>query len=90
MLAEEFRGLLQISQSHLPDALHFRCQRINGLVNQKRGFTVGTTLRLARLFGMSSDFWLNLQLRWLLLKAQQSEQAELEQTRAFRSWRQTS
>jgi hypothetical protein len=39
---------------------------------------------------MSPDFRLNIQLRWLLLKAQQSEQAELDQIRDFRSWRQTS
>jgi len=39
---------------------------------------------------MAPDFWLNLQLRWLLLKVQQSEQAELEQIRDFRSSRQTS
>jgi plasmid maintenance system antidote protein VapI len=48
MLAEEFRGLMQISQSHLADALYFRCQRINELVNQTRGITPSTTLRLAR------------------------------------------
>ena len=48
MLAEEFQGLMQISQSHLADALYFRCQRINELVNQTRGITPSTTLRLAR------------------------------------------
>jgi len=90
MLAEELQGLIKSSQSHLPDALRFWCQRINGLVNQRRGLTPGTTLRLARLFGMAPDFWLNVQLRWLLLKVQQSEQAELEQIRDFRWSRQTS
>ena len=80
---------MQISQRHLADALHVPYQRINELVNQKRGITPSTALRLARFFGMSPDFWLNLQMRWDLFKAQQSEQAELEQIREFRSWRHT-
>lgn len=90
MLADELQGLIRSSQSHLPDAFRFWCQRINGLVNQKRGLTPSTTQRVARLFCIAPDFWLNLQLRWLLLKVQQSEQAELEQIRDLRSSRQTS
>jgi antitoxin HigA-1 len=89
MLAEEFLEPMQISQRHLAYALHVPYQRINELVNQKRGITPSTALRLARFFGMSPDFWLNLQMRWDLFKAQQSEQAELEQIREFRSWKQT-
>lgn len=89
MLAEEFLEPMQITQRYLADALHVPYQRINELVNQKRGITPSTALRLARFFGMSPDFWLNLQMRWDLFKAQQSEQAELEQIREFRSWKQT-
>ena len=37
--------------------------RINELVNQKRGVTPSTALRLAKFFGLSADFWLNLQIR---------------------------
>ena len=85
MLAEEFLEPMQISQRQLADALHVPYQRINELVNQKRGITPSTALRLARFFGMSPDFWLNLQMRWDLFKAQQAEQAELEQIREFRS-----
>jgi len=47
-------------------------QRVNELVNQKRGVTPSTALRLARFFGVSADFWLNLQMRWDLYKAQNS------------------
>lgn len=43
--------------------------RINELVNQKRGVTPSTALRLARFFDMSADFWLNLQVRWDLYRA---------------------
>lgn len=52
-------------------------KRINELVNQKRGVTPSTALRLARFFGMSAGFWLNLQVRWDLYKAQEAEKAEL-------------
>ena len=89
MLAKEFLEPMHISQRQLADALHVPYQRINELVNQKRGITPSTSLRLARFFGMSPDFWLNLQVRWDLFKAQQSEQTELEQIREFSSWKQT-
>jgi addiction module HigA family antidote len=53
-------------------------QRVNELVNQKRGVTPSTALRLARFFGMSADFWLNLQMRWDLYKAKESEKQDIE------------
>ncbi|AKJ93909.1 XRE family transcriptional regulator [Thioalkalivibrio versutus] len=89
MLAKEFLEPMHISQRQLADALHVPYQRINELVNQKRGITPSTSLRLARFFGMSPDFWLNLQVRWDLFKAEQSEQADLKQIREFRSCKQT-
>ena len=52
-------------------------QRVNELINQKRGVTPSTALRLARFFNVSPDFWLNLQVRWDLYKVQQSEKNEL-------------
>jgi addiction module HigA family antidote len=52
-------------------------QRVNELVNGKRGVTPGTALRLAKYFGTSPDFWLNLQMRWDVYFAQQAEAAEL-------------
>jgi antitoxin HigA-1 len=52
-------------------------QRINELVNGRRGITPSTALRLAKYFEMSADFWMNLQLRWDLYHAQQSEKKDL-------------
>jgi antitoxin HigA-1 len=57
------------------------------LVNQKRGITPSTALRLARFFGVSADFWLNFQIRWDLYKAQQIEKAELDGIQDFNHWR---
>ena len=72
MLREEFLGPMHISQRDLANAIHVPYQRVNELVNQKRGITPSTALRLAKFFGVSADFWLNLQVRWDLYKTQVS------------------
>jgi addiction module HigA family antidote len=83
MLVEEFLLPMQITQRELADAIHVPYQRINELVNQKRGITPSTALRLARFFGVSAGFWLNLQIRWDLYKAQQAEKTELDDIQNF-------
>ena len=77
MLREEFLVSMNISQRDLASAIHVPYQRVNELVNQRRGVTPSTALRLAKFFGMSADFWLNLQVRWDLFKAQSAEAEEL-------------
>jgi addiction module HigA family antidote len=83
MLLEEFLNPMEITQRELADAIHVPYQRVNELVNQKRGVSPSTALRLARFFSVSADFWLNLQVRWNLYKAQQSEKEELKSIRDF-------
>jgi len=78
MLMEEFLSPMHITQRELADAIHVPYQRVNELVNQKRGVTPSTALRLARFFDISPDFWLNLQVKWDLYKAQESEKTELD------------
>jgi antitoxin HigA-1 len=78
MLREEFLVPMNLSQRDLADALHVPYQRINELVNQKRGITPGTALRLAKFFGTSADFWLSLQVRCDLFKAQAAEKNALD------------
>jgi len=78
MLLEEFLKPMNLTQRGLADAIHVPYQRINEIINQKRGITPSTALRLAKFFDMSEDFWLNLQQRWDLYRAKQSEEAELE------------
>ena len=73
MFLEEFLKPLDVSQRKLADAIHVPYQRINDIVNGRRGITPGTALRLARYFNMSADFWMNIQLRWDLFFAQQRE-----------------
>ncbi|OCC15988.1 HigA protein (antitoxin to HigB) [Dissulfuribacter thermophilus] len=73
MLLEEFLKPMGITQRQLSDAIKVPYQRINEIVNGKRGITPSTALRLAKYFGTSEDFWLNLQLRWDLYKAIKKE-----------------
>jgi antitoxin HigA-1 len=83
MLVEEFLNPMQITQRELADAIHVPYLRVNELVNQKRGVTPSTALRLGKFFGVSADFWLNLQIRWDLYKAQQAEAADLQTIHDF-------
>ena len=78
MLREEFLIPMGISQRQLADAIESSYQRVNEIVNGQRGITPGTALRLAKYFGMTPDFWMNLQLRWDLYHSQQAEQPVLE------------
>jgi addiction module HigA family antidote len=87
MLREEFLVPTGISQQQLADAIHLPYQQIDELVNQQRGVTPSMTLRLAKFFGMSADFWLNLQIRWDIFEAQMVEKSELDSISDFQHWR---
>lgn len=87
MLLEEFLKPMGLSQQDLANAIRVPYQRVNELVNGKRGITPSTALRLAKFFGMSPDFWMNLQLRWDLYHAAEAEGAELKRIARFRAAR---
>jgi addiction module HigA family antidote len=78
MLLEEFLVPMSLTQRELAEAIHVPYQRVNDLVNGRRGMTPNTALRLARYFGNTPAFWMNLQLRWDLYFAQQEEKQVLE------------
>ena len=80
MLLEEFLKPLGISQSEFALRLGVSVPRLNGIIRGKRGVTPDTALRLARVLGMSADFWLGLQLDWDLWHAMRgANAAEIEQ-----------
>lgn len=81
MLLEEFLKPMNLTQRELADAIHVPYQRVNDLVNERRGVTPSTALRLARFFGMSPGFWMNLQLRWDLYWTEQAEAADIGKIR---------
>jgi addiction module HigA family antidote len=83
MLREEFLVPMGLTQRELAKAIHVPYQRINEIVNGRRGITPSTALRLAKFFGVSADFWMNLQLRWDLYFAQRAEAKQLERIRPY-------
>ncbi len=75
MLLEEFLKPLEVSQSAFAIRLGVSFPRLNEIVRGKRSVTADTALRLARVTGMSAEFWLGLQLDWDLWHALRSESA---------------
>ena len=63
ILMEEFLVPMGISQYRLAKDTSVSPRRINEIVHGKRSITADTALRLGRFFGMSPQFWLNLQTR---------------------------
>jgi len=75
MLLEEFLKPLGISQSAFAVRLGVSFPRLNEIIRGKRGVTPDTALRLARVLGMSADFWLGLQQDWDLWHAMRGKRA---------------
>jgi len=73
MLLEEFLNPMELSQRDLADGINVPYQRVNELINGRRGITPSTALRLAKFFGMTPDFWMNMQQRWDLYHARADE-----------------
>lgn len=73
MLLEEFLNPMGLTQRELADAIHVPYQRVNDIINGRRGITPSTALRLSRYFGNSTDFWMNVQLRWDMFFAREHE-----------------
>lgn len=61
ILAEEFLKPLGVTQYRLAERIHVPRRRINEIVLGQRSISADTVLRLARFFGTSDRFWLNLQ-----------------------------
>ena len=64
ILREEFLDPMGISQYRLAKDINVDPRRINAIIQGKRAITADTALRLARFFGTSERFWLNLQAQY--------------------------
>jgi addiction module HigA family antidote len=64
ILLEEYLKPMSISQYRLAKDIHVDPRRINEIIHGQRSITADTALRLARYFGTSERFWLNLQSRY--------------------------
>ncbi len=78
LLLHQFLEPLQISQNKLARDIDVPPPRINAIVHGKRRITPDMALRLARYFGNSAQFWLNLQLHYDLEKAEDALGAEIQ------------
>eukprot|EP01037_Dinobryon_pediforme_P021094 gene21094-21872_t len=64
ILKEDFLAPAELSAHALAIALHVPATRIGEIINERRGVTPDTALRLARFFGGDAQSWLNLQLAY--------------------------
>src|SRR6202051_5278432 len=78
MLREEFLVPLGISQNALAMKIRVPATRIGDIIHGRRAITPDTALRLARFFGNSPEFWLNLQQMHDLSKARIESAKEIE------------
>jgi len=66
ILREEFLLPFELTSTALAQAIGVTAARVNEIINERRGITADTALRLARYFGTTADMWLNLQKRYEL------------------------
>jgi addiction module HigA family antidote len=83
ILVEEFMAPVGLTQVALANAMGVQRKHVNELCNERRAVTAATALILARVFGNSPDFWLNIQRRSDLWEAMHSsrERKRIERAR---------
>jgi addiction module HigA family antidote len=79
ILREEFLTPLDLSAHALAQALRVPATRIGEIVNERRAISPDTALRLARYFGTTPEFWLNLQTAYDLRTARAALSEQIEQ-----------
>jgi antitoxin HigA-1 len=72
ILVEEFMAPMGLTQAALAERMGVQRKHVNELCNERRAVTAPTALILARVFGNSPDFWLNVQRRSDLWEAMHS------------------
>lgn len=78
ILLEEFVKPLGMNAHQLALELHVPANRITAIIDGERAISADTALRLARYFGVSAEFWINLQARYDLKRAQAELAAQIE------------
>jgi len=85
ILLEEFLKPAGLSQNKLAMELRVPSHRVNEIVHGRRSITADSALRLARFFGTTPDFWLNLQIIYDLTAARESLKTELPRIRKYKT-----
>lgn len=84
MLREEFLDPLGLTPYAVAKACGVPRTRIERIAREELGITADTALRLAKFFGTSAEFWLNLQVRYDMLMAERAIGQELKRIEPFR------
>jgi antitoxin HigA-1 len=77
-IKEDYLVPLNLSVNRLAKGLRITPTRVNEIVRGERGVTADTALRLARYFGTSAQFWMNLQSLYDLRMAERKTRAKIE------------
>ncbi len=87
ILIEEFMQPMGLTQAVLAEAMGVQRKHVNELCNERRAVTAPTALILARVFGNSPEFWLNVQRRSDLWEAMHSprERKRIERARPLKA-----
>lgn len=80
-LKEDFLDPLGWSQKQLSHHLEIPESRVSAILRGERGISINTALRLEKLFGMSAEFWLRLQLNYDLKKERLTKTTSIENIR---------
>ncbi len=78
ILREEFLKPMGITVYRLAKEIHVPAPRISDIVLEKRGITADTAVRLARFFGTTEQFWMNLQVSYEVRKAKSALKKEVD------------
>ena len=78
ILLHDYIEPMGLTQSSVAESIGVPFQRLNGVVRGRRALTPSTALRLAKFFGTSAGFWVNLQARVDTWNALQAERDEIE------------
>ena len=76
-ILKDFLTDYNLSQSKLARELRIPARRINAIINEERGITADTAVRLSKYFGNSTEFWLNLQETYDIAKSKEELSDEL-------------
>jgi len=85
LLRDEFLTPMGISVYELANAIRVPRSRVNDIVLGRRAITTDTAIRLGRYFGMSPEFWINLQAHYDLDLADRTVRRKIEREVAPRS-----
>jgi addiction module HigA family antidote len=85
ILQEEFLRPMEITGYRLAKSLAIKPQKVNDIVLKKRGISADMAVRLARFFGTSPEFWMNLQSAYELAKVRTTLGRKIEKIQPHRS-----